>query len=101
MTDAYDWSGRLLVDRHREEIGKLEHLYRSRSTDEPTWALVGGGALKSASTFVPLAGAQPDGENVRVAVTKAQVDEAPPIESVDELSAADEAALRRHYGLAP
>ena len=40
MTEAYDWSGRTLVDRHGERIGKLEELYVDEATGEPEWAAV-------------------------------------------------------------
>jgi uncharacterized protein (TIGR02271 family) len=48
---------------------------------------------------VPLAGAQPDGEAVRISATKDQVKSAPSIEGEGELSEADERRLFEHYNV--
>ena len=51
------------------------------------------------SHFVPLAGATPDGENVRAQVTKDQVKDAPSVDSDGELSEQEETRLFEHYGV--
>ncbi len=55
------------------------------------------GLFGSKSSFVPLAGATPNGEDVRVAVDKARVKDAPGVEADGELSEEEEANLFRHY----
>ena len=67
------------------------------------------GLFGSKVTLVPLAGAEPQGEQpglvdssvdlVRVPVTKDQVKDAPRIDPDGELSPAEEERLYRHYGL--
>ena len=57
------------------------------------------GFFGTSSHFVPLAGARPDGEAVRVGVTKDQVKSAPSIEGDGELSEADERRLFEHYNV--
>src|SRR5437763_3168640 len=51
------------------------------------------------SHFIPLAGAEPVAEDVRVNVTKDQVAAAPSIEGEGELSEAEERTLFEHYGV--
>ena len=50
-------------------------------------------------SFVPIAGAQPDGEDLRVAVAKDQVKDAPRVDPDQELSEDEERALFEHYGV--
>ena len=98
MTPAYDWSGRTLVDRNGERIGKLEDLFVDEATEEPEWATVHTGLIGSRLSFVPLAGAEPVGEDVRLAVEKEQVRDAPSVEAGEEISRAEEEHLYSHYG---
>jgi uncharacterized protein (TIGR02271 family) len=48
---------------------------------------------------VPLAGASPEGEDVRAQVTKAQVKDAPGVDNDGELSEPEERRLFEHYGV--
>ena len=70
VTDAYDWRGRTVIGSDGEEIGKLESVYLDKQTDKPEWATVNTGLLGTKSSFVPLVGAHPSGEDVQVQVTK-------------------------------
>jgi hypothetical protein len=73
MTEAYEWHGRKVVDKAGAPVGKIEELYRDQLSGEPAWALVHTGLFGSRSHLVPLTGASPDGEDVRVQVLKEQV----------------------------
>ena len=102
MTDAQTvagWRGAEVVDREGDKIGKLEEIYLDEDTDKPEWALVKTGLFGGRGTFVPLTGAQPEGDAVRVAFEKEQVKGAPSIEPDGELSQEQEAELYRFYGL--
>jgi uncharacterized protein (TIGR02271 family) len=99
MTDAYTWQGRDLHDSRGEKLGSVKEIYDDERTGKPEWALVTSGLFGTRAHFVPLAGAHPDGEQVRVDVTKDQVKDAPSIEGDGELSQADERRLFEHYGL--
>jgi uncharacterized protein (TIGR02271 family) len=99
FTDAYQWRGRTVIDSEGEKVGKLDEIYLDRETNQPEWALVNTGLLGTKSSFVPLKGAAPAGEDVRVAYAKDQVKDAPSIEADGELSQQQEAELYRHYGL--
>jgi uncharacterized protein (TIGR02271 family) len=99
MTHAYDWNGRTLKDRNGEKIGTIDALYLDQQTDEPEWALVNTGLFGTKSSFVPLAGAAPRGEDVVVKVDAQQVKDAPKMEPDEQLSEQQEAELFRHYGI--
>jgi uncharacterized protein (TIGR02271 family) len=99
MTEAYDWTGRVLIGQDGEKIGRIDDLYRDEQSDKPEWARVTTGLFGTSSSFVPLAGAAPEGENVTVPVTKDQVKDAPHTQAKDELSQEQEAELFRHYGI--
>ena len=99
MTDAYEWRGRTVVGSDGEKIGKLDSIYLDEQTDKPEWATVNTGLLGSKSSFVPLAGARPSGEDVQVQVTKEQAKDAPSVDANGELSEEEEAKLFRHYGI--
>ena len=98
--DIAEWHGRELVDRDGERLGKLEEVYFDVETDEPQFGTVKEGLIGRHLTFVPLTGMTIGPDNLQVAVSKKQVNEAPNIAlQGDELSQADESALYHHYQL--
>jgi uncharacterized protein (TIGR02271 family) len=98
-TDAYTWQGRDLLGSDGEKIGSIKEIYEDERTGKPEWATVSSGLFGTKSHFVPLAGASPDGENVRAQVTKDQVKDAPSIDPDGELSEEEERALFEHYNV--
>lgn len=99
MTEAYDWENREVVGSEGEKIGKVDQVYLDEQTGQPEWLSVNTGMFGLKSSFVPLQGATPDGESVRVAYTKDQVSDAPGIKPDEELSGEEEQELWGHYGL--
>lgn len=99
MTDAYTWQEREVLGSDGEKIGSIKQIYEDVTTGKPEWALVTSGLFGTRSHFVPLAGAQPDGEAVRVPATKDQVKNAPSIEGEGQLTEADERRLFEHYNV--
>jgi uncharacterized protein (TIGR02271 family) len=99
MTDAYEWQGRTVVGSDGETIGSIKEIYVDHETDKPEWATVSGGLFGMKSHFIPLAGASPAGEDVRVPVTKGQVNDAPSVDPDGELSEPEERRLFEHYGV--
>ena len=98
--DIAEWHGRELVDRDGERLGKLEEVYFDVETDEPQFGTVKEGLIGRHLTFVPLTGMTIGPDNLQVAVSKKQVNEAPNIAlQGHELSQADESALYHHYQL--
>jgi sporulation protein YlmC with PRC-barrel domain len=93
-----DWHGKRLVDVNGEKIGKLEDVYVDVETDEPQFATVKEGFIGRHLTFVPLGGIKLGPDELQVAVTREQIQDAPNIEQHgEELSQADESALYHHY----
>ena len=99
FTEAYDFGGRTLIDRDGEKIGTIDEVYSSWEGGQPEWALIHTGLLGTKKSFVPLRGAAPSGENVRVTVDKQAVKDSPSVEADDELSEAEERRLFEHYGV--
>jgi uncharacterized protein (TIGR02271 family) len=97
MTDAYQWQGRTMVGSDGDKIGKITDVYEDPETGKLEWATVSSGLFGTKSNFVPLAGASPDGEDVRAHVTKDQVKDAPGVENDGDLSEAEERRLFEHY----
>ena len=100
VTEAYDWRGRDIIDVDGDKVGTLEELFRDEDTEQPEWAAVRTGFFGTKLSFVPLQGAEPAGEQVRVQFAKDQIKDAPKIDdSNGELSQAEESELYSHYGL--
>jgi hypothetical protein len=95
------WVGLEVFDSHGDRIGKLHELYLGGS-GRPDLALVKTGLFGLRSTFVPLAGASLEGDAVIVPYAKTLVRDAPALPKGEhEITAAEEAAVYRHYGLQP
>lgn len=99
VTDAYTWHGRTMIGSDGQKIGTIAEIYEDPETGRPEWATVTTGLLGMKSNFVPLAGASPDGEDVRSEVTKDQVKDAPSVDPNGELSEHEEQRLFEHYGV--
>jgi uncharacterized protein (TIGR02271 family) len=97
--EAYEFHGRTVVDQNGQKIGKIDELYYDQDGGQPEWALVNTGMFGTKKTFVPIAGSQPDGDDLRVAVAKDQVKDAPRIDAEQELSESEERTLFEHYGV--
>jgi sporulation protein YlmC with PRC-barrel domain len=95
-----EWHGKTLVDCDGEKIGKLQDVYVDVETDLPQFATVKEGMIGRHLTFVPLGAVKVGPDELEVAVTKQQVQDAPNIAMHgDELSQADESALYHHFEL--
>lgn len=99
FTSAYEWRGRTVLDRDGDKVGKVEAVFLEHGSDDPAWALVHTGRFGKKLTFVPVAGARPHREDVSVAASKEEIENAPKIEADQELTPEEENELYRHYGL--
>jgi uncharacterized protein (TIGR02271 family) len=97
VTETYEWKGRKVVSSDGEKIGTLEEIYLDTHTGQPEWATVTTGLLGTQQTFVPLAQANPQNDEVVVPYSKGQVKDAPSIDPDGELSSEEEARLYDHY----
>jgi uncharacterized protein (TIGR02271 family) len=100
LTHAYGFVGRTLVDREGDKIGKIDEVFEDQEGGQPEWALVNTGLFGTKKTFVPLQGAEPTGEDLRVPVGKEQVKDAPHVDADTDLSESEERELFEHYGVA-
>ena len=98
VRDVRELRGRNMIDRDGDKIGTVDEIYLDRQTGNPEWALVSTGLLGRKSQFVPLRGAEPAGDDLRVVYSKDQVKDAPGIEADGELSTEEERRLYEHYG---
>ncbi len=97
VTHAYGFVGRTLLDRDGDKIGKVDEVYEDQQGGQPEWALVNTGLFGTKKTFVPLRGAHPVGEDVRVPLAREQIKDAPRIDAEGELSESEERLLFEHY----
>jgi ribosomal 30S subunit maturation factor RimM len=92
------WVGLEVFDTHGNRIGKLHEVYPGGGD----LGLVKTGLFGLRSSFVPLAGASLEGDVLVVPFDKALVREAPALAKGEhEISADEESAVYRHYGLQP
>jgi hypothetical protein len=99
MDTVQNWQGRTMVDRDGDKIGRVEAIYLDDETGQPEWALVYTGLFGTKATFVPLAQANPVGDDVQVPYDKQLVKDAPGVEADQHLSEGEEQQLWHHYGL--
>jgi hypothetical protein len=93
---AKAWGGRLLVDRDGAAIGTCTQIFLDDATGLPEWAQAD---LSEGPAVVPLMDAAESGDQVRVAVSRADVSDAPPVDDPGHISQDEEERLYRHYGI--
>ena len=64
--EVIDWKGQKLVSQDGDKIGTIDEVYVDEQTGEPEWLAVSTGLFGSRVSFVPLAEAQRDGDDIRV-----------------------------------
>src|SRR5215207_7057155 len=89
--DVYDESG--------DKIGSAAEVYLDDETGHPEWVTVRTGMFGTKESFVPLRDANLTDDGVRVPVSKAQVKDAPKIDTDGHLSPQEEEELYRYYGV--
>jgi uncharacterized protein (TIGR02271 family) len=104
MTQAnYDdftgWIGRTAVDPNGDKVGKIEDIYADDDTGQPEWLAVHTGTFGSHVSFVPLQGAQVQGDSLVLGYDKGLVKDAPRAEADGHLSEDEEDRLYQYYGM--
>jgi PRC-barrel domain len=82
-----------------DRLGTINQIYTSDTTGEPAWVTLKTGLFGTQESFVPLADASFDGDDIRVSVTKQAVHDAPRVDADGHLSVEEEDNLYRYYGL--
>jgi len=93
------WRGRNLVGSDGSKIGSITDIYLDEDSGQPEWLAVKTGMFGGRVSFVPLAGATAEGDDLGCRWTKDQVKDAPNAEADGRLSQDEEASLYRHYGM--
>jgi uncharacterized protein (TIGR02271 family) len=91
--------GNAVISNDGEKVGKLADVYFDTDTGRPEWGLVTTGLFGGRHSFVPLTNAELGGGEVRLGVSKQQVEGAPQLDDDGELSQDEELELARHYGM--
>ena len=96
-----DLIGCQLVGSDGQKIGKVGQIFLDDQTGKPEWATVNTGFFGSSESFVPLAEADVQGDEVRVPYTKDQIKDAPnvDVDAGGHLDQSEEHSLYQHYGL--
>jgi uncharacterized protein (TIGR02271 family) len=89
--DVYDTDG--------DKIGTASEVYLDDESGQPEWVTVKTGLFGTKESFVPIREADLTNDGVRVPVSKAQVKDAPKIDTDGHLSPQEEQELYRYYGL--
>ena len=84
-----------------DKIGTVEHFFVDDRTGAPTWVSVTTGLFGTRRSVVPAVDATFDDGSLRLPVTAEAVKSAPDLAGEEHLDPAEEAELRRHYGLEP
>jgi uncharacterized protein (TIGR02271 family) len=92
-----DVTGFSAIGADGEKIGKVGQVYLNDATGQPEWVTVSTGLFGTKESFAPLYNAQPSDGEVRLAVTKQQVKDAPNIDTDEHIGTAEIDALYQHY----
>jgi uncharacterized protein (TIGR02271 family) len=94
-----DLRGATAYDSDGDKLGEIGQVYLDDNTDQPKWITVNTGLFGMNESFVPLQGAQLDGDRVTLAYDKATIKDAPNVDNERHLDVEEEQQLYRHYGL--
>ncbi|TJZ46149.1 DUF2382 domain-containing protein [Streptomyces piniterrae] len=92
-------TGAHVVDAEGAKVGTVQQVYRDDATNEPEWVTVRTGLFGMKETFIPLAGARREGDQLHVPHSKEAIKEAPRIDAEGHLDPSEEEELYRHYGM--
>lgn len=93
--------GATAYDSNGEKIGTIGQIYVDDRLGTPEWVTVKTGLFGTKETFVPLAGARRQGDQLHVPYTKDMVKDAPRLDADEHLDTSEEQRLYRHYRLTP
>lgn len=103
-TEVYGgWTGQPVLDNSGHKVGKVSHIYVDDRTGQPEWLAVHIGVFQNHSSFVPLRGAQADGDKLVVAYDRQTIKQAPSVDDDGRLGPGDEQQLLGYYagGIVP
>jgi len=93
------WHGQALYDSGGRKIGEISDFLLEDETGRPAWLTVKTGGFGNKETLVPVQGASPSDDGVRVPYDEAQIKDAPSVKADQELSDDEVRRLYAHYAL--
>lgn len=102
MLDSRDiggLQGAPVIGRDNDRLGTVGQVFLDAVSGTPNWVTVKSGLFGHKETFVPLANATWDGEEVHTDIDHETFKEAPRIDADEALTPHNEEALYRYYGL--
>jgi uncharacterized protein (TIGR02271 family) len=97
LQDAQQFMGLTAVDIEGSKLGKIDQIYLDEQTGEPVWITIVTGMLGTRQNFAPIYGSEFEGDQVRLAVSKDLVKDAPKIDDDGHIGESEQEALYRHY----
>ncbi|HST66873.1 MAG TPA: PRC-barrel domain-containing protein [Mycobacteriales bacterium] len=91
--------GSTVKDHAGEKIVKVGQVYLDDTTGQPEWVTVRTGLFGTKESFVPLAAARVEGDDLVVDIAKERVADAPKIDEDGHLSEEQETELYQYYGV--
>jgi sporulation protein YlmC with PRC-barrel domain len=91
--------GSTVRDSAGEKIGKVRQVYLDDTTGQPEWVTVHTGLFGTKESFVPLAAARVEGDELVVEIPKGKVRDAPRVDEDGHLSEEQETELYTYYGV--
>ncbi|MGI8668011.1 MAG: PRC and DUF2382 domain-containing protein [Jatrophihabitans sp.] len=96
-TDLQNMIGRNAVDVDDAKIGKVGQIYLDDQSGQPVWVTVSTGLFGTKESFAPLYGSSIGDDELRLAVSKDLVKDAPNIDTDGHTSDEENDALYQHY----
>ncbi len=96
--DAQQYIGRNAVDLEGNKVGKIGQVYLDDRTGQPLWVTVSTGLFGNRQSFAPIAGSAFDGDDVRLAVSKDTIRDAPNVDDDEHVNGDEQNALQEYYG---
>ena len=96
--DAQQYIGRNAMDLEGNKVGKIGQVYLDDRTGQPLWVTVSTGLFGNRQSFAPIAGSAFDGDDVRLAVSKDTIRDAPNVDDDEHVNGDEQNALYQYYG---
>ena len=100
MTTTNDFGaviGKTAYDSDGDKIGEVGQVYLNDQSGQPEWVTVKTGMFGSKESFAPLYGSSVDGDNLKLAVDKQMVKDAPNVDDDGHMEQSEADALYTHY----
>jgi hypothetical protein len=90
-----------VISADGKRVGIASRIIEGRVNEIPAWIVVDSGLLNRKHTIVPIAGAELRDDQVFSPFASEVIEAQPQVGDGDIVSAEDEEALNRHFGLGP